>query len=91
MRTGALHAKFGVVLGRHREARGLSQRDLAALTGHQRTHIGLIERGVRIPSLFLADHLARALGTTLSAMIIEAEKIRGMVEVVPIRHRRSRT
>jgi transcriptional regulator with XRE-family HTH domain len=90
MRTAALYAKFGVVLRRHREARELSQRDLAAVTGHQRTHIGLIERGVRNPTLSLANDFARALGTTLSVMIIEAEKIRGTVEATPVRHRRPR-
>jgi transcriptional regulator with XRE-family HTH domain len=89
-RTTQIQAKIGVVLQKHREARGLSQRGLAALTGHQRTHIGHIERGFRNPSLFLLDSLARSLGTTLSAMIIEAEKIRRWVEPVPVKHRRKR-
>jgi transcriptional regulator with XRE-family HTH domain len=89
-RTPAILAKLGVVFRTHREARGLSQRDLAAMTGHQRTHIGLIERGVGNPTLFLLDDFARALGTTLSVMIIEAEKIRRKVEPVPVQHRRSR-
>jgi transcriptional regulator with XRE-family HTH domain len=89
-RTTQIQAKLGVVLRRHREARGLSQRGLAALTGHQRTHIGHIERGFRNPTLFLLDDLARSLGTTLSVMIIEAEKIREWVEPVPVKHRRKR-
>jgi transcriptional regulator with XRE-family HTH domain len=84
VRSAAIHAKFGVVLRRHREAKGLSQRDLAAITGHQRTHIGHIERGLQNLTLFLADSYARALGTTLSVMVLEAEKIRGTVEVVPV-------
>jgi transcriptional regulator with XRE-family HTH domain len=89
-RTTPLLAKVGVVFRKYREARGLSQRDLAAMTGHQRTHIGLIERGVGNPTLFLLDDFARALGTTLSSMIIEAEKIRRKVKPVPVQHRRPR-
>lgn len=88
MRSAAIHAKFGVVLRRHREARGLSQRDLSAMTGHQRTNIGHIERGLHNLTLVLADDFARALGTTLSVMILEAEKIRGTVEIVPVQRRR---
>ena len=76
MRRVPIYAKFGVVLRKHREAAGLSQRALAAMTGHQRTHIGFIERGVRNASLAFADDLARALRTSLSKMIVEAEKVR---------------
>jgi transcriptional regulator with XRE-family HTH domain len=88
MRSVAIHAKFGVVLRRYREAAGLSQRGLASITGHQRTHIGMIERGLQNLSLCLADSFARTLGTTLSVMILEAEKIRGAVEVIPVERQR---
>jgi DNA-binding XRE family transcriptional regulator len=77
MPTAPIYSRFGVVLRKHREAAGLSQRQLAAITGHQRTHIGLIEQGTQNPSLTLADDLARALGTSLSKMIIEAQQLRG--------------
>jgi DNA-binding XRE family transcriptional regulator len=77
MPTAPIYSRFGVVLRKHREAAGLSQRQLAAITGHQRTHIGLIEQGTQNPSLTLADDLACALGTSLSKMIIEAQQLSG--------------
>jgi transcriptional regulator with XRE-family HTH domain len=77
MSRAPLASRFGIVLRRHREAARLSQRRLSAITGHQRTHIGHIEQGIGNPILALADDLARALGTTLSRMVIEAEQLRG--------------
>lgn len=77
MPTATIYSKFGVVLRRRREAAGLSQRQLAAITGHQRTHIGHIEQGIQNPTLTLADDLARALGTSLSKMVMEAQQLRG--------------
>jgi transcriptional regulator with XRE-family HTH domain len=68
--------KFGVVLRRQREAQGLSQRKLAALSGHDLPFVSSIERGRHNASLALADDLARVLGTSLGKMIAEAEKVR---------------
>ena len=75
--TASVYWKFGAVVRRHREARGLSQRRLAAISGRNLVYIGLIERGVHNATISLADDLARALGTSLGEMIAEAEKIRG--------------
>ena len=69
-----LSAAFGKVLQRHRAAQGLSQEDLAHEAGLHRTYIGLIERGVRNPSIDAGHALAEALGTSLSQLIREAEK-----------------
>lgn len=71
-----LSDSFARVLERHRTAKKLSREALADKAGLHQTYIGLIERGLRNPSLDAADAIADALGTKLSEMIIEAEQIR---------------
>jgi transcriptional regulator with XRE-family HTH domain len=44
------------------------------LSGLHRNYIGAIERAERIPSIVQAERLARALGTTQSAMFAEVER-----------------
>ncbi len=66
-------AVFGLILRKHRLDRGLSQEALAAEADIHRTHIGLLERGERGAGLDVAERVARALGTRLSALIAEAE------------------
>ena len=67
---------FSRVLKRQREHRGGSQEKLAHLAGLHRTYVGLIERGLRNPTLDAAHGLAAALNTTLSELIREAEALR---------------
>ena len=67
---------FGTVVRKHRTANGLSQEALAEKANIHHTHVGLIERGERNASLDVADRVARALGSTLSSLIAEAEKHR---------------
>jgi transcriptional regulator with XRE-family HTH domain len=73
---GGISLAFGAVVRRHRKAYGLSQGTLAEKAAIHHTHVGLIERGERNPSLDVANRVAKALGLTLSAMIAEAEKYR---------------
>lgn len=70
----SLSAAFATVLKRARVAKGLSQEDLAHAAGLHRTYVGLIERGLRNPTLEAGHALAQALGTPLSELVREAEK-----------------
>lgn len=69
-----LQRRFGSVLRRLREAAGLSQEGLAANAGLHRNHIGLLERGQRMPSILVAQQIALALGTTMSALLALVEQ-----------------
>jgi transcriptional regulator with XRE-family HTH domain len=52
----------------------LSQEALAAGAGLFRNYVGLLERGLRLPSILVAQHLAVALGTTTPALLAEVEQ-----------------
>ena len=67
-------AAFAAVLRTERLAKGLSQEDLAHEAGLHRTYVGLIERGLRNPTIPASHAIAGALGTTLSRLIREAER-----------------
>jgi transcriptional regulator with XRE-family HTH domain len=69
-----LARRFGELARRTRLEKSLSQERLAELSGLHRNYIGAIERAERTPSIVQADRLARALGTTLSAMLAEVER-----------------
>jgi transcriptional regulator with XRE-family HTH domain len=66
---------FATVLRKHRAARGMSQEKLAEKAGIHPTHVGLIERSLRNPSIKVAKAIADALGIPLAQMIAEAEQI----------------
>ncbi len=74
MRRKSLSTAFAKVLRSERKARGFSQEDLAHEAGLHRTYLGLIERGLRNPTLEVGHALAQALGTTLSHLIRQAER-----------------
>ena len=46
---------------------------MGEISGLHRNYIGAIERAERTPSIVAADKLARALGSTLADMLVEAE------------------
>ncbi len=70
----SLSAAFAEVVQELRAKRRLSQEDLAHDAGLHRTYVGLIERGLRNPTIEVGNALALALGTTLSDMIRRAER-----------------
>ena len=70
----SLSAAFAEVVRDQRAKKGVSQEDLAHDAGLHRTYVGLIERGLRNPTIEVGHALALALGTTLSDLIRRAEK-----------------
>lgn len=71
-----LSGAFSMVVERRRKAQKLSRNALAQKAGVDQTYVGLLERGLRSPSLDTAERIAKALGLKLSGMLSEAEKIR---------------
>ncbi len=53
--------RFGQVLKEHRQAHGLTQRDLAARIGVKASHVAYLETGQRKPSLALVARIADTL------------------------------
>jgi transcriptional regulator with XRE-family HTH domain len=60
--------KFGERIRRLREAKGLSQEELAFRASMHRTYLGGIERGERNPSLKNISAIAEALDVSLSEL-----------------------
>jgi transcriptional regulator with XRE-family HTH domain len=58
-----------------RKDAGLSQEELADLSGIHLTHIGGLERGVRNPSYTTLVRLARALQTQVGRLTVLADEI----------------
>ena len=75
MRNVDMSRAFGVVLRKHRLAKRLSQEALAEKADLHPTHVSLIERFERNPSLNVANSLVKALGAPLSELIAEAETV----------------
>lgn len=61
--------EFGARVRKVREARGLSQEELAARAGIHRTYIGGVERGERNVGLKNVLRIARALDLPASALL----------------------
>lgn len=66
---------FGSAIRRHRELLRLSQEELAARAGIDRTYISGVERGVRNPTLEVMQKIARALGADLDVIFATAREI----------------
>jgi transcriptional regulator with XRE-family HTH domain len=66
---------FGKVVRRRREKAGLSQEALADKAGLHRNYIGLLERGLRTPSIEVLRKVAIGLGTTMSSLIRDLERL----------------
>jgi transcriptional regulator with XRE-family HTH domain len=60
-----LSQAFGLIIRNHRKKQNLSQEGLAEKADIHPTHVGLIERGGRNPTINIAASLARALGQKL--------------------------
>ena len=65
---------FGTNVRRLRQARGLSQEQFGFAAGIDRTYVSGVERGIRNPSLVLAQKFADALEVPLALLLDETEK-----------------
>lgn len=52
----------------------MSQESLAEAAGIDRTYVSLVERGLRKPTLDVAERLSNALGMRLPILLMEAEE-----------------
>ncbi len=58
---------YGTFVGEARRSRGLTQAQLAAVSGVEQTNISAIERGHRVPSALTLHRLLHACGYELTA------------------------
>jgi transcriptional regulator with XRE-family HTH domain len=80
MQTGSrsrrsIEPLFGTVVRQHREARGLSQEELADQCDLHRTYISQLERGLKSPSLRSLVAIAEALQSRPSHLMREVEDL----------------
>ena len=71
----ALSKRFGIAVRKRRTEAGISQELLAELAGLHPTYVGMIERGIRNPTLDMAARLAKALKVGLPKLIGEAQSL----------------
>ena len=71
----SLGAALGTVICERRRLRGLSQEGLGFASGLHRTSISLIERGRKSPTLETLTQIARALDTSTSKLVADAESL----------------
>ncbi len=67
---------FGVILRQHRKVENITQEMLSERADVDVKMVGMVERGIRNPSVNLADSLAHGVGVPLSQLIKEAEALR---------------
>lgn len=67
---------FGLAVRRLRVARGMTQGELADMSGVSRTYISALEHGRKNPTLDTQERVAGALEIRLSELVRQAEEIR---------------
>lgn len=72
--VSTLQQQFGNLIRRRRHTAGLGQEALADKAEIHRTHVSLLERGQRMPSLLVIKKLAAALETTMASLMEELER-----------------
>ncbi|MBN9521111.1 helix-turn-helix transcriptional regulator [bacterium] len=75
MNKASLQTKLGSLIRSKREAAGLTQEELAHLAGIHRTYLSILERGKRMPTVEVVRLLAKALKTTMTALVAELEGV----------------
>lgn len=94
MPVSSISQQFGVTVRVKRIAAQLSQEELAERAGLHPTYIGMVERGLRNPTLDASERIAKALKLTLSRLLEEVQNQqakRANKPLRPFRHRESAT
>jgi transcriptional regulator with XRE-family HTH domain len=76
MPVPALSIRFGLAVRRRRVKAGISQEKLAEAAALHPTYVGMVERGIRNPTLDVAGRLAKGLKVGLPKLIAEAQSQR---------------
>jgi transcriptional regulator with XRE-family HTH domain len=66
------------VLREFRQAKGLSQEQLAEIAGLDRSFVSLVERGIQSPNILILLKLAEVLGVRASTLIERTEEVLGL-------------
>lgn len=66
--------KFGAQLRQLRRQRGMTQEQLAEISGYHATHIANMERGRNLPSFEAVFRLARALGVPVAELLAAVDE-----------------
>jgi len=66
-----LPVRFGLKVKELRKSIGITQNELAERVGVSKDYIGLIERGLRSPSLQIIERIASSLGVTITRLFDE--------------------
>lgn len=69
-----LARRFGEMVRRLRLERGYSQEDFSFRAGLHQTYVSSVERGERNVTIWTANRIAEALGTTLAGLFAELER-----------------
>jgi transcriptional regulator with XRE-family HTH domain len=69
MARSSLSARFGARVRTLRTARDLSQFDLADAVGLSSNHLGVLERGEKVPTLETVESLAEALNLSVAELL----------------------
>jgi len=72
MPVPAISKRFGIAVRKARIAAAITQEVLAERAGLHATYVGMIERGLRNPTLDVAARLAKGLRISLTDLIADA-------------------
>ena len=70
-RAGGLQSTIAANVRRLRDAKGLSQEELADVTGYHRTYVGGIERAEKNITIAVLEALAGALGVEAHSLLLK--------------------
>lgn len=73
MTSKNISGRFGKTVRAHRFKAQLTQEDVAESAGLHPTYVGMVERGVRNPTLDAASRMAKALKLPLWELVKESE------------------